>query len=54
MAKAIRTIIMSHHASPSSPSVILIALTILMVTKNVNMGASIPILILPASGRKLI
>ena len=48
------TIIINHHASPSSPSVILIAFTILIVKKKVMIGVKRPRVTLPAIGQKLI
>ena len=45
---------MSPPASPSSPSVILMALTIPIVVKNVKIGKKIQISIFHQRGRKLI
>jgi hypothetical protein len=42
IAKTKKIILISHPAKPSNPSVILIALTILMVKKKVIMGKKIP------------
>ena len=47
-----RITLISHPASPSNPSVIFIALTILMVIKKVRIGKNIQIFIFPAIGRK--
>ena len=49
-----KIILTNQPANPSSPSVILMAFTILMVNINVIIGAMIPRWILPAIGQKLI
>ena len=48
------TMMMRPPASPSSPSVILMALTIPIVVKNVKIGKKIQISIFHQRGRKLI
>ena len=49
-----RTMMMSPPASPSSPSVILIALTIPIVVRKVKIGKKIQISIFHPRGRRLI
>lgn len=53
IAKTKKIILISHQAKPSNPSVIFIALTILIVIKNVIIGKKIHISTLPAIGQRL-